>query len=354
MFVYCSALPATEVVFRTHKGLNNVYRATIENPEEPTSVLNYYLQLGLVSQPRLIETALVLTRLLSEPAFDTLRTKEQLGYSVSCSAYNRFPIQGLNVIIRGERAPSYFEERVEAFFRTMLEKLRAMPEDDFVEHKDGTEKAITERATNLVAEGDRMWSDIEKGIAENCTGKARYDWIRHSIELTLFSTGRIDLDILATISKQEVLDLFEMRVLPSPQRRKFSMHMWSESGRLVDGQTPEDLVRGVVEAFSVPEDMIAAVVKTIENANLDSKDHRAAVTEIFKDGGLSEEVVEALLEGLFSQDRNDFRGVDGTKYGSEWDVANFVEDLCTFKNTLEVAGLPSENSDGSVADSPEI
>ena len=150
-------------------GINHVYRAAIENPEEPTSVLNYYLQLGVAMQPRLVETALVLTQLLSEPAFDTLRTKEQLGYSVSCSKYNRFPIYGLNIIIRSDRNPAYLEERVEAFFQSMHERLQAMAEGEFNEHQSGAEKSITERPTSLVAEGDRMWSDVEKYVAGSYT-----------------------------------------------------------------------------------------------------------------------------------------------------------------------------------------
>ena len=45
-----------------------------------------------MQEPRLDPAADLLERILSEPAFDILRTKEQLGYTVSCCVWNQFPL----------------------------------------------------------------------------------------------------------------------------------------------------------------------------------------------------------------------------------------------------------------------
>jgi secreted Zn-dependent insulinase-like peptidase len=66
-----------------------VRQATAQNKEEESSAIEYYFQLGPDTmtdedgvQPALRELGLLdlMSQLISEPAFDVLRTKEQLGY----------------------------------------------------------------------------------------------------------------------------------------------------------------------------------------------------------------------------------------------------------------------------------
>ena len=58
----------------------------------------------------------LLVHMLQEPAFDQLRTKEQLGYIVWTTS-RRTPDgpSGLRIIIQSEREASYLEQRIEAF-----------------------------------------------------------------------------------------------------------------------------------------------------------------------------------------------------------------------------------------------
>ena len=68
-------------------------QARAQNKEEESSAIEYYFQLGpdiLIGedghQPALRELSLLdlMSQLISEPAFDVLRTKEQLGYRCAC------------------------------------------------------------------------------------------------------------------------------------------------------------------------------------------------------------------------------------------------------------------------------
>ena len=61
-------------------------------------------------------TASLLTQILSEPAFNVLRTKEQLGYIVLCSTWvlAGSGCAGIRIVIQSEKGPAYLEARVDA------------------------------------------------------------------------------------------------------------------------------------------------------------------------------------------------------------------------------------------------
>ena len=70
---------------------------------------------------------------MDEPLYDSLRTKEQLGYSVSCGLRNTNGILGLAIRIQSERfEPSYLHTRVEEFLsKKFAEKLQHLTDKEF-------------------------------------------------------------------------------------------------------------------------------------------------------------------------------------------------------------------------------
>jgi len=78
---------------------------------------------------------------IKEPCFDTLRTKEQLGYVVSCSATTAGGAKYLTVIIQGSEeadsssstpnGPDYYATRAETFLASYASSLQNMSEKDF-------------------------------------------------------------------------------------------------------------------------------------------------------------------------------------------------------------------------------
>ena len=152
--------------------------------------------------------------------------------------------------------------------------------------------------------------------------------------------GHVDLDILASITRQELLDLFVARVLPSPQRRKFSVHIWSTTGR-TDPQ-PSLANTEAAKTLLVEEGVPQSVVDTLSDIRGDdtTSSLRDDAIKVMQGAGFSEEKVEALLARLSLKDDKARPGIDLTAYGAGWDSVVFVEDLSTFKNSLEVASLP--------------
>ena len=61
----------------------------------------------------------LIEQILSEPSFDILRTKEQLGYYIDCSFRRSRGVLGLEIVIQGEKHPTYLESRIENFLNLM-------------------------------------------------------------------------------------------------------------------------------------------------------------------------------------------------------------------------------------------
>lgn len=152
----------------TSTGSNYIWKSHIPNPNDPNSSLTYYLQFGRSTHSRLRVVSLLLTHMMSEPAFDILRTKEQLGYVVFCS---ELPLPGasrlgMRLVVQSERSPAYLEQRVEAFLDVMKSKIEDMQPTDFEQFKTGLRQQWTEVVKDLRKERSRYWVHIDSGYLD--------------------------------------------------------------------------------------------------------------------------------------------------------------------------------------------
>ncbi|KDQ61093.1 hypothetical protein JAAARDRAFT_32094 [Jaapia argillacea MUCL 33604] len=191
---------------------NYIWATTVPNPNEPNSSLTYYLHLGsLLDQHFRVVTSL-LAQILSEPAFNVLRTKEQLGYIVSCSAWHLAgeSEKGLRLVVQSEKPPPYLEERVEAFLGGMKKTIEEMSDEEFQEQKKGLERKWTEKPKNIGEETNRYWGHIDSGFL---------DFLRRAK----------DAEVLQSVTKDDVLSIFLSHIHPSsPNRSKLSVHLRSQ------------------------------------------------------------------------------------------------------------------------------
>ncbi len=147
---------------------NHVWSSPVPNANEPNSALTYYVHYGSNVDRRLRVTAALLTQILSEPAFDTLRTKEQLGYIVGAGMWTAPGDNeaGLRIVVQSERGPVYLEERVEAFLDHMKGVIERMTDEEFTEQKNGLERKWREVTKNLNEEVSRHWAQIDSGYLD--------------------------------------------------------------------------------------------------------------------------------------------------------------------------------------------
>ena len=228
----------------TNPGFNYVWKTVVPNQNEPNSSLAYYMHIGPYLEPRLRVTSALLTQILSEPAFNVLRTREQLGYIVSLSQMVS-PGEsniGIRIVIQSERGPVYLEERVEAFLDEMKDKLEEMSAAEFREQQAGLERRWREAAKNLGEETNRYWTQIDSGYL---------DFLRRGC-LHYFSAyfpnisppGDHDASLVKNITKADVIALFMSRVHPSSRTRaKISTHLHSQKPR------PKKIGLAAMEAF---------------------------------------------------------------------------------------------------------
>jgi secreted Zn-dependent insulinase-like peptidase len=97
------------------------------NPHDKNSCVETYFQVGAESF-ELMATLDLLGYIMWEPCFDYLRTKEQLGYSVSCGVKNNNGVLGYGVqVISANYAPAVVQAKIEEFLGAFREQLRSMP-----------------------------------------------------------------------------------------------------------------------------------------------------------------------------------------------------------------------------------
>ncbi|XP_059803576.1 insulin-degrading enzyme isoform X1 [Hypanus sabinus] len=148
-------------------------------------------------------------QIISEPCFNTLRTKEQLGYIVFSGPRRANGVQGLRFIIQSEKPPNYLESRVEAFLKTMEKHIEEMTEEAFQKHVQALAIRRLDKPKKLSAECAKHWSEI---ISQ------QYNFDRDNIEVAH----------LKTLTKEDIINFCkELLSVDGSRRRKVSVHVLS-------------------------------------------------------------------------------------------------------------------------------
>ncbi|XP_071071874.1 insulin-degrading enzyme isoform X6 [Dasypus novemcinctus] len=146
-------------------------------------------------------------QIISEPCFNTLRTKEQLGYIVFSGPRRANGIQGLRFIIQSEKPPHYLESRVEAFLITMEKSIEDMTEEAFQKHIQALAIRRLDKPKKLSAECAKYWGEI---ISQ------QYNFDRDNTEVAF----------LKTLTKEDIIKFYqEMLAVDAPRRHKVSVHV---------------------------------------------------------------------------------------------------------------------------------
>lgn len=150
----------------------------------------------------------LLDQILYEPCFDTLRTREQLGYTVSSGMRLTHGVLGFAVLVMsGEHGPAHLDARMDAFLEAFAQQLASMSSEEFEKHRASLISAKLQRDPTMAHESDRAWDAI---------ATRRYD----------FNTRRDEVAHLRAIELAQVQQFYERHLRPnSPARRKLSIHV---------------------------------------------------------------------------------------------------------------------------------
>ncbi|CAE6447519.1 unnamed protein product [Rhizoctonia solani] len=204
---------------------NYVWEDAVPNKNELNSSLTYYVEVGNLTDPPLRATLLLFAQMIREPAFNQLRTKEQLGYVVSSSPWFLHGSIGWRITVQSERKPAYLERRVESFLDLFRGTLTTMPEAEFERQRDAFALKRLERLKNMGEEASRFWAHIEAGYED-------------------FLRRETDAKHIKLLTKEDIKLFFDTHIHhESPTRRKLSIHLASQK------QTPAKFSVAASEAL---------------------------------------------------------------------------------------------------------
>lgn len=145
------------------------------NPENSNSAIEQFTYIGDLHDDLLRAKLSVFGQIVSEPLFDILRAREQLGYivcshfclsslfsferradevlvasiQVSSGPRKSIAFMGLRVIVQSEKDASYVEGRVDAFWEEFMGTLEKMSEEEFDKYKEAVRAKKVEDHKNL-------------------------------------------------------------------------------------------------------------------------------------------------------------------------------------------------------------
>ncbi|XP_047668117.1 insulin-degrading enzyme isoform X1 [Tachysurus fulvidraco] len=179
-------------------------------------------------------------QIIHEPCFNTLRTKEQLGYIVFSGPRRANGVQGLRFIIQSEKAPHYLESRVEAFLKTMEKNVEEMSDEAFHKHIQALAIRRLDKPKKLAAECAKYWGEI---ISQ------QYNFDRDNIEVAY----------LKTLTKDNIMQFYkDLLSIDAPKRHKVSVHVLSREmdSCPVVGEFPAQNDVNLAPAPSLPQPVV--------------------------------------------------------------------------------------------------
>ncbi|KAF3769957.1 hypothetical protein M406DRAFT_248220 [Cryphonectria parasitica EP155] len=206
-------------------GSNYVFKKTLGDPANVNHCIEYFLFVGEKHEHMLRSKVMLLGQILHEPAFDQLRTKEQLGYIVFSGMKTSATTLGFRFIIQSEKTTQYLETRIESFLTASAETLRTMSDSDFEGHKRSVVIKLLEKTKNLDEETNRLWGQVSNEY---------YD----------FDLPQKAASQVKQLTKQEMVDFFDHYISPtSPARAKLSVWMVAQATSDVSTKQISELVK---------------------------------------------------------------------------------------------------------------
>jgi insulysin len=187
----------------------SIYRSPGWNDQDDNSCVINLWEIGQVDTKTNAILSLV-RHLVREPAFNTLRTEEQLGYIVFTNVKTSGnDIKSLMFLIQSDAYdPIHMDERIEAFLVLFRTKLVSMSADEFRGNVDAVCEQLLEIHKNLGEESSQHWSVI-----------TNRSYRFHRLREIAAAARRV--------SRQEALQFFDRYLLASsPHRRKLSVQIF--------------------------------------------------------------------------------------------------------------------------------
>ncbi|VFQ78510.1 unnamed protein product [Cuscuta campestris] len=201
----------TSRVIELGQGTPYLYATEGLNPSDENSAFLHYIQIGLDEFELNVKLQLFVM-IAQQPAFDQLRSVEQLGYITSLSRRFDFGVRGLQFIVQSSaKDPGYVESRVRAFVIMLKSKLLYMSEDEFKKKVNALIDVKLEKFKNLWEETNFYWWEISGGTYK-------------------FNRIPMEVEALKQVTKTDLIGFFDEYVsVDSPKRKALSVRVYGSS-----------------------------------------------------------------------------------------------------------------------------
>ena len=173
-----------------NKNYNYIFRAKSPNKNETTSSIISVYQLGLLNEKE-IQYLKIIHSFLQEKFYDTLRTKETLGYIVSLiMSESSGAYCLLGIVQSNSKTPEFCAERIRCFFKESYQKIKDINNDEFKSHINSRLVIESKKDDNLNESFLRNWGEINDN---------RY----------VFDRKEKNCEILNNCTKEEFIQFYE-------------------------------------------------------------------------------------------------------------------------------------------------
>jgi len=287
------------------------------------------------------------SQMTSEPAFDQLRTKEQLGYIVFSGSRPSATTVGFMVLVQSERTPDYLESRVNAFLLKFGLDLEKMTTEEFEGHRRSIINKRLEKLKNLESESGRLWGHI---------GSEYFDFYQIDNEV----------ELLRKLTKADMQSFYDKYISPeSSTRAKLSLHMIAQASPPDTPEfTPEQQKEQLVELLgqylnSTGLNLDPADLKqNFEKVDVSKGDEETIISTI--KSSIGDKLTGTKLEALLEETRKNLgtllvalkikapvedQGSNGTDVAKKIPAPIIIDDVDTWKASMTVSEGPRPVND---------
>lgn len=230
-----------------------VWQVPLPQQADAVSLVFYNLTFGATSaEPTTRALALLLGQIAKMPAFNELRTKEQLGYVAMTVVRTAEPLVRLGFLVETTHHPVHVENRIENFLdTTLLGIIEGLSPEAFTQTVTSARERVLETPKTLEEETERDWDRITAAV---------YD----------FDRREVDVENLSKITKDQLVAFYKDAVhTSSATRRKLSIHLCCQSPPPSDAVLrPETKLIDDIVAFKLglPRVTVAVTLDSVARA----------------------------------------------------------------------------------------
>ena len=189
-------------------GYETVFAALPFNPDEKNSAIHVSYQIGWDNSR---DNALVqlLSQVLSTPTYDSLRTKQQLGYIVWSDVELELGVLYYYVLIQSAvKTPDALEAAIEENLSSCATLLNELSEEQFLQHRSSLQAVCSQPYSQLSDLFQSTWYHIAVRKFQ------RFGYRFHLAQ------------VLNSLTKADLIQFYQQHVLDKATRRKLVIQSW--------------------------------------------------------------------------------------------------------------------------------